>query len=42
MQFVILREHHGQRVYEDRMLRRVFGSKREEVEVAEEWRKLHI
>jgi hypothetical protein len=34
-----LREEHILRVFENRVLRRIFGPKR--VEVAEEWRKLH-
>jgi hypothetical protein len=35
-----LREEHRQRVFENRVLRRIFGPKRDEV--AGEWRKLHI
>jgi hypothetical protein len=34
-----LREEHRLRVFENRVLRRIFGPKR--VEVKEEWRKLH-
>jgi hypothetical protein len=34
-----LREEHGLRVFENRMLRRIFGPKRDEV--TGEWRKLH-
>jgi hypothetical protein len=34
-----LREEHGLKVFEDRVLRRVFGPKRDEA--TEEWRKLH-
>jgi hypothetical protein len=34
-----LREEHRLRVFEDRVLRRIFGPKR--VEVTGEWRKLH-
>jgi hypothetical protein len=34
-----LREEHGLRVFEDRMLRRIFGLKRDEVMGV--WRKLH-
>jgi hypothetical protein len=34
-----LREEHRQRVFEDRVLRRIFGPKRDEV--TGEWRKLH-
>jgi hypothetical protein len=34
-----LREERRLRVFENRMLRRIFGSKRDEVTV--EWRKLH-
>jgi hypothetical protein len=34
-----LREEHGQRVFENRMLRRTFGPRREEV--TGDWRKLH-
>jgi hypothetical protein len=34
-----LREEHRLRVFEDRVLRRIFGPKRDEV--AGEWRKLH-
>jgi hypothetical protein len=37
--FLILREKHRFRVFENRMLRRMFGPKREEV--AGTWRKLH-
>jgi hypothetical protein len=36
---VTLREEHRLRVFENRVLRRIFGSKRDEV--TEEWRKLH-
>jgi len=36
---VILREERRLRVFENRVLRRVFGPKRDEV--TEEWRKLH-
>jgi hypothetical protein len=35
-----LREEHRLRVFENRILRRIFGPKRDEVTV--EWRKLHI
>jgi PAS domain-containing protein len=35
-----LREEHRLRVFENRALRRIFGSKRDEV--TGEWRKLHI
>ena len=34
-----LREEHRLRMFENRVLRRVFGAKRDEV--TEEWRKLH-
>jgi hypothetical protein len=34
-----LREEYRLRVFENRVLRRIFGSKRDEV--TEEWRKLH-
>jgi hypothetical protein len=34
-----LREEHRPRVYEDRVLRRIFGARRDEV--TGEWRKLH-
>jgi hypothetical protein len=34
-----LREEHGLGVFEDRVLRRIFGPKRDEV--TGEWRKLH-
>jgi hypothetical protein len=34
-----LREEHRLRVFENRVLRRIFGLKRDEV--TEEWRKLH-
>jgi hypothetical protein len=34
-----LREEHGLRVFDNRVLRRIFGSKRDEV--AGEWRKFH-
>jgi hypothetical protein len=36
---VILREEHRLRVFENKMLRRIFGPKREEV--TRSWRKLH-
>jgi hypothetical protein len=36
---VTFREGHRLRVFENRVLRRIFGPKREEV--AESWRKLH-
>jgi hypothetical protein len=36
---LILREEHRLRVFENRVLRRIFGPKRDEV--AGEWRKLH-
>jgi hypothetical protein len=36
---LILREEHGLRVFENRVLRRLFGPKRDEV--TGEWRKLH-
>jgi hypothetical protein len=35
----MLREERTLRVFENRVLRRIFGPKRDEV--AEEWRKLH-
>jgi hypothetical protein len=35
----MLREEHRPRVFENRILRRIFGSKRDEV--TGEWRKLH-
>jgi hypothetical protein len=35
-----LREEHGLRVFENRVLRRIFGPKRDEA--TGEWRKLHI
>jgi hypothetical protein len=35
----VLREEHGVRVFENRVLRRIFGPKREEV--TRDWRKLH-
>jgi hypothetical protein len=37
--FVTLREEHRLRVFENRVLRRIFGPKRDEV--TGEWRKLH-
>jgi hypothetical protein len=37
--FLILREEHRLRVFENRVLRRIFGQKRNEV--TGEWRKLH-
>jgi hypothetical protein len=37
---VTLREEHRLRVFENRVLRRIFGPKRDEV--TGEWRKLHI
>jgi hypothetical protein len=37
--FLTLREEHRLRVFENRMLTRIFGPKRDEV--AGEWRKLH-
>jgi PAS domain-containing protein len=36
---MFLREEHGLRVFENRVLRRIFGPKRDEV--TGEWRKLH-
>ena len=33
------REEHGQRVFENRVLRRIFGPRRDEI--TEEWRRLH-
>jgi hypothetical protein len=36
---LIIREEHGQKLYENRVLRRVFGPKRDEVTGG--WRKLH-
>jgi hypothetical protein len=36
---VTLREEHRLRAFENRVLRRIFGTKRDEV--MEEWRKLH-
>jgi hypothetical protein len=36
---VVLREEHRLKVFENRVLRRIFGPKRDEVTV--EWRKLH-
>ena len=38
-QQLILREEHRLRVFENRVLRRILGSKRDEV--TGEWRKLH-
>jgi hypothetical protein len=38
-QSLILREEHGLRVFENRMLRRIFGTKR--AEVVGGWRRLH-
>jgi hypothetical protein len=38
--FLILREEHKLRVFENRVLRRIFGLKR--YEVTGEWKKLHI
>jgi hypothetical protein len=35
----MLREEHRLRVFENRVLRRIFGPKRDEVTI--EWRKLH-
>jgi hypothetical protein len=37
--FLTLREEHRLRVFENRVLRRIFGPKRDEVKG--EWRKLH-
>jgi hypothetical protein len=37
--FLILREEHRLRVFENRVLRRIFGPKRDEV--TEDWRKLY-
>jgi hypothetical protein len=37
--FITLREEHRPRVFENRVLRRIFGPKRDEV--TGEWRKLH-
>ena len=37
---ITLREEYRLRVFENRMLRRIFGPKRDEVK--REWRKLHI
>jgi hypothetical protein len=37
--FLTLREEHRQRVFENRVLRRIFGPKRDEV--TGEWKKLH-
>jgi hypothetical protein len=37
--YITLREEHRLRVFENRVLRRIFGPKRDEV--AGEWRKLH-
>jgi hypothetical protein len=37
--FLTLREEHRLRVFENRVLRRIFGPKRDEV--TGEWRKLH-
>jgi hypothetical protein len=37
---VTLRDEHRQRVFENRVLRKIFGPKREKVKG--EWRKLHI
>jgi hypothetical protein len=37
--FLTLREEHRPRVFENRVLRRIFGPKRDEV--TREWRKLH-
>jgi hypothetical protein len=36
---LILKEEHGLRVFENRVLKRIFGTKRDEV--TGEWRKLH-
>jgi hypothetical protein len=36
---LILREEHKLRVFENRVLRRIFGPKRDEV--TEEWKELH-
>jgi hypothetical protein len=36
---LMLRQEHRLRVFENRVLRRIFGHKRDEV--TEEWRKLH-
>ena len=36
---LVLREEHRLRVFENRVLRRIFGPKRDEV--TREWRKLH-
>jgi hypothetical protein len=36
---IILKERHGLRVFENRVLREIFGSKTDEVTL--EWRKLH-
>ena len=38
-QFCVLREEHRLRVFENRVLRRIFGPKRDGV--TQEWRKLH-
>jgi hypothetical protein len=37
---LILREEHSLKVFEDRVLRRIFGQKRDEV--VRGWRRLHI
>ena len=37
--FITLREKHKLRVFDDRMLRRIFAPERDEVK--REWRKLH-
>jgi hypothetical protein len=37
--FLILREEHGLRIFEKRVLRRIFGPKRDEIRGG--WRKLH-
>jgi hypothetical protein len=37
--FLILREEHRQRLFENRVLRRIFGQKRDEVKGS--WSKLH-
>jgi hypothetical protein len=37
--FVTLREEHGLKVFENRVLRRIFGPKRDEM--IRDWRKLH-
>jgi hypothetical protein len=39
MWFLTLREEHGLSVFENRVLKRIFGPKRDEI--TEQWRKVH-